>query len=654
MASPVQLLRDARTLGRWAPVRLTYEAAKAGGIHDLVFGRLKAIPRPLVSTDLGLSTPPTEAIERSREVADRAAAGSLELFDRKISFEGPIDWLSRVETPGSWPRDPWWKLDVRAGAVESDPKWTWELGRLEHLVSMARVVKYQPTEVVVAELGLQIERWFEQNPFEQGFHWYSNLEIALRIVRWTELINLAGTELGSTLVDRIAAEVAHSVAHLLVELPYTVSSMRNNHLLGDALGLLAAEQLTHPSARRPAIASIGQRIFANQLQRQVRPDGSMLDNSLSYHRFVMDMFVLKLVLDPADNQTRTALQDSAQYLARLGVFEGQLPQYGDWDGGRALVATGDRHDLRGIAALGLSLAGTGASEEWRASYDECAFYVGIGTPQQAQPAERNGRDVGGGIARAERGKWRVWLKQGFGPSHQHADGGSVVIHYDGQPIVVDPGTGTYNGEPQVRNEFRSTAAHATLQLDGQDQLVPTRTFRYQHSAQGAIGKPFFDDDVVVMWGAHDAYRRLDPPSTVLRAVVVRASGVLVIDFVENGSHHTGQLTVPLHPNLAGLCGLERIGLKVRFHDGIPTEAQSQFSTTLGSVQKSTTIGAASAAVSTAWWWLGGVEPAAASCAETLVTGDLEIRPRFTHLDWSLSVRRNDEQHLFRATADHDG
>ena len=65
----------------------------------------------------------------------------------------------------------------------------------------------------------------------------------------------------------------------------------------------------------------------------------------------------------------------------------------------------------------------------------------------------------GGITHIQLGPWRVWFKTGLGHSHQHADLGHVSIEYDGQWVVVDPGTGTYNGALEIRNAFRTSGAH---------------------------------------------------------------------------------------------------------------------------------------------------------------------------------------------------
>src|SRR3546814_5586002 len=79
-------------------------------------------------------------------------------------------------------------------------------------------------------------------------------------------------------------------------------------------------------------------------------DGSMTEDSVSYHRFVMEMLVVKTLLGDESEATKTALAGSALHLVKLGVLEGEIPQWGDWDEGRVLASSGSALDLAGSTA----------------------------------------------------------------------------------------------------------------------------------------------------------------------------------------------------------------------------------------------------------------------------------------------------------------
>jgi hypothetical protein len=52
--------------------------------------------------------------------------------------------------------------------------------------------------------------------------------------------------------------------------------------------------------------------------------------------------------------------------------------------------------------------------------------------------------------------------------HGHNDTLGFELWCDGSPLIVDSGTYTYSASVKLRNEFRSTAAHNTLMVDGKE------------------------------------------------------------------------------------------------------------------------------------------------------------------------------------------
>jgi hypothetical protein len=56
-------------------------------------------------------------------------------------------------------------------------------------------------------------------------------------------------------------------------------------------------------------------------------------------------------------------------------------------------------------------------------------------------------------------------------AHGHADALSIILHVDGNPILVDPGTYIYHTDKEWRNYFISTLAHNTICIDNLNQAV---------------------------------------------------------------------------------------------------------------------------------------------------------------------------------------
>lgn len=524
-------------------LRALYELSKRAGGHAIVLGLLRS------KLFVGAAVPEVDRGDRVYvgSPPQRWAAGELECFGRTIPWSPTSDWHAAIERPARWPEIDWWKIDLRSERRVADVKWTWEVARHAHLVVAARSVAADD-DIAAAFLREQLRSWLDQNPAEKGVHWYSNLEIALRAVAWAEILGRVVDRLDPAMREEMAAALRHSGRHLLVELPYTLSSMRNNHLLGDALGMITIGELFSDTREGRTLRSVGNRIFKTQLGRQVRDDGSMLEDSISYHRFSLEMLAVRALLPRAAGDLKETLARAGQFMFRLGVADGPVPQYGDWDEGRVLAVSTDKCELLGSARLALALAGTGAPRQWHDEHDEVAWYAPIGDPVPPQPAEGEGHDIGGGMGRAARGEFTVWLKAGSQPSHGHADLCSTPILFRGQWAICDPGTGTYNGPIEQRNYFRCSIAHNVLRVEDLDQLGPHRAFRWLHTARGVIGPPLAVGERVLMWGAHDAYRRLTPGRRVARTVVLGPDIVVVADWVE-GAPTSYALSFPLVPEV---------------------------------------------------------------------------------------------------------
>jgi hypothetical protein len=607
--------RDLRVLGRAAPRRAVQELGLRSGItgrrFELAGDRAARATRTITAPPLGPPLAvPVAAAERTLAAADRLLGGEITLFGRTFPFDvahGPLaDWHHDPHTDVRWPADrPWWRIDVRSEERPADVKWVWEAARHRHLVVLARAAHLRPDDHRLAgAVAAVITGWSDDVPLERSVHWLSNLELALRSMSWLQAFALAPHAIEGHARAVAERELRVVRRHLELGLARTRGSMPNNHLVGDLVGLAVLRQAFG------ADPSTVDRHLVAQLAVEVREDGSTIEESLSYHRFVLELLALRVLAGGAPPEVQDAVGRLAQWLCRLGVLAGEVPQHGDWDEGRALTATGDVHDLAGSARLGLALAGDGAPAAWREQHDEVAWHGGEGTPLTPDPAERDGRDVGGGIARVARGDWTVWLRASAGGWHGHADHTSLVVLHQGLVAIGDPGTGSYNGPLEERTWFRSTAAHDVLVLDGEDQLVPHRQFRWRHPATCRLDAPSSAIGEVEVAASHDAYGRLDPAREVRRTVRTSAEAVVVCDEV----HPAGgpwSVALPLAPGTTYEDGVIRLPSGAAVHLHVPVDAD----VVVGDARWSATYGTA------------------VPCTRLLIRGPVAPQP----IEWALTT-----------------
>jgi len=164
-----------------------------------------------------------------------------------------------------------------------------------------------------------------------------------------------------------------------------------------------------------------------------------------------------------------------------------------------------------------------------------------------RPAERPGHlsDAGMTILRTTDTLDEIWVRCDGGPhgflsiaAHAHADALSVELRYGGVDIFADPGTYCYHGEREWRSYFRSTIAHNTVEVDGQNQSADGGAFLWlRHANATVIGVQDVGD--AAEWTAeHDGYTALARPVRHRRCVRLdRASrGVDIVDEIDCGEH----------------------------------------------------------------------------------------------------------------------
>ncbi|HVX67745.1 MAG TPA: alginate lyase family protein [Bryobacteraceae bacterium] len=372
---------------------------------------------------------------------------------------------------------------ARAG----DHKLIWELNRHQHWVLLAQAFLLDGRREFLDEIWREWESWTRENPFLCGINWTSALEVAFRALSWTWVYHLAGDQMEAGLRRRFLQSLYRHGRYLERNLSHYFSP--NTHLLGEAVALHALGALfpAFPRARR--WRETGARIVREQLDRQVRPDGSHFEQSSYYHVYALDMFLFHAMLAGAVDQYREALARMASYLHALFGPARRLPFLGDDDGGRFFHPYGERALFgRATLATAAALLGGGWGSAPEDAHEQAAWWLGPRAIAHTAPATMESRLFeDAGVAVMSAGVVQVVVDAGgFGPGsggHSHSDTLSLVACSDGEEVLIDPGTYTYVGDPEWRDRFRGSAAHSTIRVDGRDQAVAAGPFRWSQPPQ---------------------------------------------------------------------------------------------------------------------------------------------------------------------------
>jgi hypothetical protein len=382
------------------------------------------------------------------------------------------DALSGIETPLAYFRRIPYLDAKRAG----DHKIIWELNRHQHLVLLSQEFRFSGERRFLDEIVRQLESWWIDNPFQCGMNWTSALEVAFRALSWCWVWHLVSQDLPPGFAARFATELYRHGLHL--EYNLSVYFSPNTHLLGEAVALHAIGRLFPSLPRSERWVRIAARIVEQQMERQVRDDGSHFEQSAYYHVYATDMFLFHALIGETSAEYRNKLVRMTRYLDELLGPSGLLPMFGDDDGGRFFDPYSRREDY----ALE-TLAACGQAREERLDWSLASWWGSIALSGAESKLGFAPQKDASGILIETRGDYQVLFDAGpFGPGnagHSHADTLSVIVRRGSEEILIDPGTYTYVSDPAWRDRFRGTAMHNTVRIDGLDQAEPGTPFSWR-------------------------------------------------------------------------------------------------------------------------------------------------------------------------------
>lgn len=517
---------------------------------------LQAAGRPVLVEAIRREFP--DATRDAARRADRIIEGRHDLLGfRGLVVGNPPDWHTDVVHRRRAPLDYWSRIPFLDPSI-GDHKIIWETNRHQYWLALGTAYwltgERRYRDAAVAHL----EDWIRRNPPLTGVNWASMLELAFRTLSWTWAVEFFCDDAESDgtpwLVDLLLS-MDRQLTHVRENLSTYFSP--NTHISGEGLALYAVSTAFPELRRSPARAAHGRTILLDEAARQVRADGGHAELSSYYHRYSTDFYLLALLVARAAGDTAAAAFEDitrrqATYLRTISDDRGNLPMIGDDDGGQ-LFRFGDGRSDNAAATLGVAAAVLGdatlavgaptADEYWILGHRPEEISRRGGTwPSRVLP------DSGYFVSRGAGGSHLIFDAGPHGflnGGHAHADALSVVLRVNGEPVFIDPGTGTYTMDPAVRDRFRSSRMHNTLVLDGRDHVRPRGAFQWEARADARLLVARTSGRFDFAAGTHDAYA----PHRHIRAILVLHDvGWLVVDRVTGPGTIAAETWWHVHPS----------------------------------------------------------------------------------------------------------
>jgi len=486
---------------------------------------------------------------------------------RGLSFGDPIDWHLDPVWMRQSPRAHWSQIDTLDPASVGDSKIVWELNRHQWVVQLAQAWAVTRDERYAHAAIAAIDTWLDANPPGIGINWASSLEVAYRLISWSWTLLLLRTlpSLSGEWVMTVLSAISLHASHVKRYLSYYFSP--NTHLTGEGLGLFYAGVLFRECADAARWRELGARILLTESRRQVTADGVHFEQSTCYHRYTIEIYIHFLLLAARNGlSVPPAVADTVRrmldFLLSVRQPDGSIPAIGDADGGALLpLARRAPWDGRGVFATGaaifdrrsLAWAAEGAAPEllWLLGRKGLRAFDALHASSPAGPASRVFPAGGYAVMRSRWDRDAHQMIVDIGPlgcpvsgGHGHADLLSVQCAIFGEPCLVDTGNYCYTPQAEWRDYFRSTAAHNTVNVDGQSQSETTGPFGWRSRPRVRLRAWHSTPDLDFLDAEHSACCRGDLVMHRRRIVFVKPRYWIVLDDLAGSTRH--QINLAFH------------------------------------------------------------------------------------------------------------
>lgn len=416
-----------------------------------------------------------------------------------------------------------------------------------HYFDYADLAFTAPEETPLADRVVAMARdWAATERRGQGAGWLP-YSVSLRVVNWLKFLvrnpGAAARPETAFMLDSAWEQSDFLARNLEFE-------FGANHLLKNAKALVfAGALLDAPEA--DGWQAKGEEILGREIERQILPDGGHYERSPMYHLQVLEDL---LDLQALSRATGRALSISAmleQRIAAMARFarailhpDGEIPLFND----SALAVTRPTQELLALAEA-RSPKDTAAPplQPATATPETTSNANAVESPRLALFA-----DTGYAVIGEPASDSRLIFDCGAlgpdsNPAHGHCDVLSYELSLYGQRVVTDTGVSTYERGPD-RDYERSTAAHNTIRIDGEDQAEVWASFRVGRRPRVGGIEAEEVNGYRIARGAHFGYQRRGVVHA--RAIVLTpARAWVVIDVLTGRGTHSVESFIHFHPGV---------------------------------------------------------------------------------------------------------
>lgn len=411
-------------------------------------------------------------------------------------FDQPPNWFPGNSMGAKFRDLDWWRISDFEAEIP-DIKVIWEPSRFDWVISCSQ-------QVIASRAGSmeRLEHWLSdwcvQNPAYKGPNWKCGQEASIRVIHLATSALLLGQH--TEITDGMRALVVNHLQRISPTIIYAIAQ-DNNHGTSEAAALFIGGSWLVKSGYEEGVIwqNKGRKWLEDRTERLVGSDGSFSQYSVNYHRLLLDtLSIVELWRQKLDLLEFSALFYSRSRAATNWLYalvqakSGDVPNVGANDGARLIpLSDTDFRDFRPsvqlAAALFLNRNAYGKNGSWNSSL----VWLGVEDQSDLLPPPTSEIFSKGGFGVFRDKDAMVLLRfprYRFRPSH--ADALHLDFWLDGENILRDGGTFSYNADAKFQSYFPGTKSHNTVQFDGRDQMSKISRFLFGNWLNSSIVTPF--------------------------------------------------------------------------------------------------------------------------------------------------------------------
>lgn len=397
---------------------------------------------------------------------------TIKIFEQEVDYK-TINWHEDYKSGYVYPRKLFNTIKYpRLYNQGIEVKFPWELSRFQYGVDLALCYHNSKDEKYYNIFKTLIFDWIRNNHFLIGINWVCTMDVAIRAVNWVITANMFGDIFwrDKNFVSVISKKLADHAFYIETFPEIKKEGKNNNHLISDYSGLFILSLALRNHSRADKWLKIAKKGLENCMQEQVLEDGTDFENSIPYHRLVVELFAIPLILKEADfsDTYKERLFKMFEFVRAYIDQYGNAPQIGDNDSG-VFIKLSEKEEQNHSYLLSLGKSIFGYQFQWNEytgyipvlkSLDNKLYFDKVRNCEKSISFDRSGY---------------YFLKNEnitvsiFCPvtttGHRHFDSGSFTLSYKGNPIIVDPGSGCYTSNLEIRKALRDYTSHNLYYLN---------------------------------------------------------------------------------------------------------------------------------------------------------------------------------------------